>query len=89
VEELTRQFRAIAKAVVDARPPGAIMTGDVGAALAPVVLELVAEAGLSDLTHEESCAWRWLCGREEPATLARFVSMVQRAHDAGKAVGRG
>ena len=32
---------------------------------------------------------RWLCGREEPATLARFVSMVQRAHDAGKAVGRG
>ena len=86
VEEMTRRFVAIQSRVLDARPTGPRaprVTGDVVEALFPVVLDLLAEAGVSDLTADEAGTLRWLCGWE-PATLARFVWMVQRAHEAGK-----
>ena len=44
--------------------------------------QLLAEAGVSELTVDEAGTLRWLCGWEM-ATLARFVWMVQRAHEAG------
>ena len=86
VEELTRRFCAIQSRVLDARPSGPRaprVTGDVTEALFPVVLELLAGAGVSELTADEAGTLRWLCGWEM-ATLARFVWMIQRAHEAGK-----
>ncbi len=87
VEELTRRFLAIQSRVLDARPTGTgapRVTGDVAEALFPVVLDLLAEAGVSELTADEAGTLRWLCGWEM-ATLARFVWMVRRAHEAGRA----
>ncbi len=84
VEQLARRLRDVQRAVLDARPrdPRTTVTGDVQQALFPIVQDELAYV-LSDLNPEELATLRWL-SNYEPETIARFVVMVQRAHEGGR-----
>lgn len=77
VEALKRRLAETRGRVLDARPRGVHVTGDVQEAWLTIVLAELSEV-LPDLDREDVATWRWLCGWEEH-TVARLVCMLRRA----------
>lgn len=87
VEALKRRLAETRGRVLDARPRGVHVTGDVQRAFEAsakvqeawltIVLAELSEV-LPDLDREDVVTWRWLCGWEEH-TVARLVCMLRRA----------
>ena len=77
VEALKRRLAETRGRVLDARPRGVHVTGDVQEAWLTIVLAELSEV-LPDLDRGDVATWRWLCGWEEH-TVARLVCMLRRA----------
>ena len=97
VEALKRRLAETRSRVLDARPRGVHVTGDVQEAWLTIVLaerEVIAawpgvgvwdtlSEVLPDLDREDVATWRWLCGWEEH-TVARLVCMLRRAGEVAR-----
>lgn len=80
---LSARLRAERDRVVDARPKGQFVSGDVEAALLPIVLAELVPGVLPDVSREDVALLRWLAGWE-PETLARVVALICRAADVAR-----
>jgi len=99
VEALKRRLAETRGRVLDARPRGVHVTGDVQEAWLTIVLAELSEV-LPDLDREDVATWRWLCGvverrgggcgqvvlrvRWEEHTVARLVCMLRRAGEVAR-----